>query len=46
MEMPIRRILSGTPVDMAVDRESMANPEVLEALIAYAQSRFTDQGAS
>jgi acetoacetyl-CoA synthetase len=39
MEVPIRRILSGTPVDLAVDRESMANPEVLEAFVAYAASR-------
>ena len=46
MEVPIRRILSGTPVDTAVDRESMANPEVLEAFIAYARSRSTDQGAT
>jgi acetoacetyl-CoA synthetase len=39
MEVPIRRIITGTPVDMAVDRESMANPEVLEAFVAYAASR-------
>lgn len=36
MEVPIRRILSGTPVDAAVNRESMANPDVLEAFIAHA----------
>jgi len=40
MEVPIRRILTGTPVDTAVDRESMANPEVLEAFVAYAASRL------
>jgi acetoacetyl-CoA synthetase len=40
MEVPIRRILSGTPVDTALDRESMANPEVLEAFIAYAAARL------
>jgi acetoacetyl-CoA synthetase len=40
MEVPIRRILTGTPVDMAMDRESMANPEVLEAFVAYAASRL------
>jgi acetoacetyl-CoA synthetase len=40
MEVPIRRILTGTPVDRAVDRESMANPEVLEAFVAYAASRL------
>ncbi len=41
MEVPIRRILTGTPVDTAVGRESMANPDVLEAFIAYARSRST-----
>ncbi len=46
MEVPVRRILMGVPVDKAVDRESMANPEVLEAFIAYARSRSTDQGAT
>jgi acetoacetyl-CoA synthetase len=47
MEVPIRRILSGTPVDMAVDRESMANPEVLAAFIAYAASRLASpEGAN
>jgi len=39
LEVPIRRILSGTPVDTAVDRRSMANPEVLEAFVAYAAAR-------
>ena len=39
MEVPIRRILSGTPVDTALDRESMANPEVLGAFVAYAAAR-------
>jgi acetoacetyl-CoA synthetase len=45
MEVPIRRILTGTPVDTAVHRESMANPEVLEAFIAYAASRFASPDA-
>jgi acetoacetyl-CoA synthetase len=40
LEVPIRRILAGTPVDAAVDRESMANPEVLESFVAYAASRL------
>lgn len=42
MEVPVRRILTGTPVDTAVGRESMANPEVLEAFVAYAASRSSD----
>jgi acetoacetyl-CoA synthetase len=40
LEVPIRRILSGTPVEAAVDRQAMANPEVLEAFTAYAASRL------
>jgi acetoacetyl-CoA synthetase len=39
LEVPIRRILTGTPIDTAVDRASMANPEVLEAFVAYAAAR-------
>jgi acetoacetyl-CoA synthetase len=39
MEVPIRRILAGTPVDKAVNRGSMANPDALEAFIAYARAR-------
>jgi acetoacetyl-CoA synthetase len=39
MEVPVRRILMGTPVDKAVNRESMANPEALDAFIAYARVR-------
>ena len=44
LEVPIRRILTGTPVDTALDRESMANPEVLEAFVAYAASRLASSG--
>jgi acetoacetyl-CoA synthetase len=39
MEVPIRRILGGAPIDKAVNRGSMANPEALEAFIAYARAR-------
>jgi acetoacetyl-CoA synthetase len=39
IEVPIRRILTGVPVDQAINRESMANPEALDAFIAYAQGR-------
>ncbi|MBT2210749.1 acetoacetate--CoA ligase [Actinomadura sp. NEAU-AAG7] len=30
LEVPVRKILQGTPVDKAANRDSMANPEVLE----------------
>jgi acetoacetyl-CoA synthetase len=39
MEVPVRRILLGTPVEDAVDRNAMANPEALEAFVAYAHSQ-------
>ncbi len=29
LEVPVRKILTGTPVDAAADRDSLANPEVL-----------------
>ncbi len=29
LEVPVRKILTGTPVDEAADRDSLANPEVL-----------------
>lgn len=41
MEVPIRRILTGTPVETAVNKESMANPEVLDAFLAYAAARLS-----
>jgi acetoacetyl-CoA synthetase len=30
LEVPVRKILSGTPVNEAADRDSLANPEVLD----------------
>ncbi|WP_131736358.1 acetoacetate--CoA ligase [Actinomadura roseirufa] len=30
LEVPVRKILQGTPVDKAANRDSMANPEVLQ----------------
>jgi acetoacetyl-CoA synthetase len=39
IEVPVRKILTGVPVDQAVNRESMANPEALDAFIAYAQAQ-------
>jgi acetoacetyl-CoA synthetase len=41
MEVPVRRILQGTPIEAAVDRNAMANPEALDALIALAQTSFS-----
>ncbi|MDL4775986.1 MULTISPECIES: acetoacetate--CoA ligase [Thermomonosporaceae] len=33
LEVPVRKILLGTPVDEAANRDSMANPEVLEHFV-------------
>ena len=34
LEVPIKRILTGTPIDQAVNPGTLANPEALESLIA------------
>jgi acetoacetyl-CoA synthetase len=37
MEIPVRRILQGTPVELAADRDAMADPAALDAFAAYAR---------
>ncbi len=37
MEVPVRRILMGVPVEKAANRAAMANVESLEAFIEYAR---------
>jgi acetoacetyl-CoA synthetase len=39
LEVPIKRILTGTPPDAAASRGSLANPESLDAFVALAESR-------
>jgi len=36
LEVPIKRILAGTPVEKAVSRDAVANPEALNWFIAFA----------
>jgi acetoacetyl-CoA synthetase len=36
LEVPVKRILSGTPVGQAASRESLANPEALDYFVALA----------
>jgi acetoacetyl-CoA synthetase len=36
LEVPVKRILSGTPVDQAASRESLANPEALDYFVELA----------
>ena len=39
MEVPVRRILMGVPVEKAANRAAMANVESLDYFIAYARER-------
>ena len=38
LEVPVKRILSGTPVEEAASRESLANPEALDYFVELAAS--------
>jgi acetoacetyl-CoA synthetase len=38
LEVPVKRILTGTPPDVAASRGSLANPESLDAFVAMARS--------
>jgi acetoacetyl-CoA synthetase len=38
LEVPVKRILTGTPVERAVSRDSLANPDALEPFIERAPS--------
>jgi acetoacetyl-CoA synthetase len=37
LEVPVKRILTGTPAEEAASRESLANPEALDYFIAMAK---------
>jgi acetoacetyl-CoA synthetase len=37
LEVPVKRILMGTPVEKAASRESLANPESLDYFVALAK---------
>jgi acetoacetyl-CoA synthetase len=39
MEVPVRRILSGFPLEKAANRDAMANPAALDFFIDYARSQ-------
>jgi acetoacetyl-CoA synthetase len=36
LEVPVKRILTGTPADQAASRESLANPQSLDYFVALA----------
>jgi acetoacetyl-CoA synthetase len=39
LELPVKRILMGTPAEQAAARDSLANPEALDAFVAFAAER-------
>ena len=39
LELPVKRILMGAPPDKAAARDSLANPEALDAFVALAADR-------
>jgi acetoacetyl-CoA synthetase len=39
LEVPVKRILTGTPADQAASRGSLANPDSLDAFVALARER-------
>ncbi len=39
LEVPVKRILTGTPVEQAASRESLANPRALDPFVAMAAGR-------
>ncbi|WP_406059516.1 acetoacetate--CoA ligase [Micromonospora sp. NBC_00860] len=42
LEVPVKKILTGTPLDQAAAKGALANPESLTAFVALAQRRATD----
>lgn len=38
LEVPVKRILTGTPAEQAAARESLANPEALDYFVALAKT--------
>ncbi len=41
MEVPIKKILLGQPVEKSVNRDSMANPHAIDWFVDYAKTRVT-----
>jgi len=39
MEVPVRRILMGTPLEQAANRNTMANPDALNFFVDYAKTQ-------
>jgi len=45
LEVPVKRILAGTPPEQAASRDSLANPAALDAFVALARERRAAGGA-
>jgi acetoacetyl-CoA synthetase len=41
LELPVKRILMGTPPENAASRDSLANPGALDFFVAYAERTLT-----
>ena len=39
LEVPVKRILMGTPADVAASRDSLQNPAALDSFVAMAADR-------
>jgi acetoacetyl-CoA synthetase len=39
LELPVKRILMGTPPERAASRDSLANPEALDAFVELSRAR-------
>jgi len=39
LEVPVKRILAGTPIERAASRESLANPDALDPFVELARER-------
>ena len=42
LEVPVKRILSGTPPEQAASRDSLANPSALDWFVEFAAARMAD----
>jgi acetoacetyl-CoA synthetase len=39
LEVPVRRILMGVPVEKAANRDAVANPKALDYFVSYAKTQ-------
>ena len=44
LEVPVKRVLTGTPVEVAISRDAMSNPESFQFFVDLAASDGPDHG--